>query len=150
MASIFKRKTTTGPGGTKKTVTQKQGGSVSVTLSRKMGTGQRVANTRKANGSVVETKTVKTSDGFTKRTSKTIIPKYKPLRTPKAPSQSKLKTSIVKEVKDKPFKVVKQKIQKLPKFKRIKSRRKSKSGSSNFFSWIALFALIYAVIIIFV
>lgn len=99
MAGSYRRKTTSGPNGTKRTVTQKQGGGVSSTTSHSAGTGQRTAYTRKANGSVVLTKTHRRSDGYVTRETKTIVPKYKPVKHPKQPKMPKLKTTVLKEKK---------------------------------------------------
>jgi hypothetical protein len=97
MAGSYRRKTTSGPNGTKRTVTQKQGGGVSSTTSHSAGTGQRTAYTRKANGSVVLTKTHRRADGYVTRETKTIVPKYKPVKHPKQPKMPKLKTTVLKE-----------------------------------------------------
>ncbi len=99
MAGSYRRKTTSGPNGTKRTVTQKQGGGVSTTTSHSAGTGQRTAYTRKANGSLVLTKTHRRADGYVTRETKTIVPKYKPVKHPKQPKMPKLKTTVLKEKK---------------------------------------------------
>lgn len=99
MAGSYRRKTKSGPNGTKRTVTQKQGGGVSTTTSHSSGTGQRTAYTRKANGSVVLTKTHRRADGYVTRETKTIVPKYKPVKHPKPPKIPKLKPTVLKEKK---------------------------------------------------
>ena len=155
MAGSYRRKTTSGPNGTKRTVTQKQGGGVSSTTSHSAGTGQRTAYTRKANGSVVLTKTHRRADGYVTRETKTIVPKYKPVKHPKPPKMPKLKTSVLKEpkpVKFKPYKAPKQKTTtfKWPTAKRssssrVRTTRSTNSGSSSFFTWVVIFAVIYMI-----
>lgn len=154
MAGSYRRKTTTGAGGVKRTVTQKQGGGVTNTMSYNMGTGHRTAYTRKANGSVVQTKTHRTADGYVKRETKTIVPKYKAPKAPKPVKIPKLKTSIVKPskpVKLKPYKApktVKSKPFKWPTAKRSTSRTRKASGASDT-SFFGPFLLIMAVLFVF-
>lgn len=115
MAKPYRTRSSKGPGGTIRYTTQSPNSKPSSTMSYKMGTSTRVAVTRKGNGSVVQRTTQKMADGYTKRTTKTLIPKYKPPKTPKPPKIPKLKTSIAKEVKYKPPKAPKTTKPKAPK-----------------------------------
>lgn len=99
MANGYRKRSTTGATGVKRTTTQKQGGGVKTTTSQKTGSSSRIAFTRNANGSAVQTTTRKTGDGYIIRQSKTIVPKYKPVKHPKQPKMPKLKTTVVKEKK---------------------------------------------------
>lgn len=156
MAKSYRTRSTKGVGGTRKYTTQSSSGGVSNTMSYKTGTGQRTAITRKANGSVVQTKTHRRSDGFVTRERKTVVSAYKPPKTPKPPKMPKLKTSIVKEakpVKLKPYKApktktVKSKPFKWPTYKSSSSRtrvRKTSDLSSAFVKPFLIFLVLFTI-----
>lgn len=103
MANAYRKRSSTGATGVKRTITQKQGGGVKTTTSQKTGSSSRVAFTRNANGSAVQTTTRKTGDGYIIRQSKTLVPKYKPVKHPKPPKMPKLTTTVMKEKKPRPL-----------------------------------------------
>lgn len=161
MSKPYKTKSSKGPGGTIRYTTKYPNGKPTSTMSYKMGSATRVAVTRKGNGSVVQRTTQKLGDGYTKRTTKTLVPKYKPLKTPKPPKPPKVKTSVAKEVNYKPPRTPKTKAPKAPKpfkFKwptskkstparsrKTSSVRKSSSNGESAPRWTWLFWLVVIV-----
>lgn len=158
MAKPYRTRSSKGPGGTIRYTTQSPNSKPKSTMSYKMGTSTRVAVTRNGDGSVVQRTTQKMADGYTKRTTKTIIPKYKPPKTPKPPKPPKIKLSIAKEVKYKPPKVPKPKAQKAPKpfkfkwptskkstparYRKTASTRQASSSNDNASPWAWIFWVI--------
>ena len=139
MANGYRKRSTTGATGVKRTTTQKQGGGVKTTTSHKTGSSSRIAFTRNANGSAVQTTTRKTGDGYIIRQSKTLVPKYKPVKHPKQPKMPKLKTTVVKEKKPRPLRAPR--VKKGPRPKKVnfnwlfasprRTRAPQQSGSSS-------------------
>ena len=155
MANAYRKRSTTGATGVKRTVTQKQGGGVKTTTSQKTGSSSRIAFTRNANGSAVQTTTRKTGDGYIVRQSKTIVPKYKPVKHPKLPKMPKLKTTVMKEKKPRPLRAPQ--VRKAPRQKKVnfnamfgRSRRTS-SGTNNlgFFGTLFLYTKWFLFLMIF-
>lgn len=155
MANAYRKRSSTGATGVKRTVTQKQGGGVKTTTSHKTGSSSRIAFTKNSNGSTVQTTTRKTGDGYVVRQSKTLVPKFKPVRHPKPPKPIKLKTSVVKEKKPRPLRAPR--VKKGPRPKKVNfnsmfapSRRKS-SGTNNlgFFGTVFLYTKWFLFLMIF-
>lgn len=147
MANGYRKRSSTSPTGVKRTVTQKQGGGVKTTTSQSTGSSSRVAFTRNANGSAVQTTTRKTGDGYIVRQTKTLVPKYKPVKYPKLPKQPKLKTSVIKETRPKaPPKPSKPRKQKITKFKWPAGSRRSKSSGVGFFQGILFLIVIFGIL----
>lgn len=132
MAKAYRTRSSKGAGGTRKYTTQYPNGKPTSTMSYKTGSSTRVAVTRKGNGSVVQRTTQKMADGFTKRTTKTLVSKPKTIKAPKPPKMPKLKTSVLKEPK--PVKLKPYKAPKAPKTKPFKwptSTRSKRVASKN-------------------
>lgn len=156
MANGYRKRSSTSATGVKRTTTQKQGGGVKTTTSHSTGTRSRVAFTRNSNGSLVQTTTRKTGDGYVVRQSKTLVPKYKPVKHPKPPKMPKLKTSVIKEAKPTKIKVPKYRPpkQKVATFKwptakksspRVRTSRSTNNDSGSFFTWVVVFAIVYMI-----
>lgn len=165
MAKGYRTRSSKGVGGTRSYTTQSPNSKPKTTMSYKTGTSTRRAVSRNGDGSVVQRTTQKMADGYTKRTTKTLVPKYKPPKPPKMPKMQNLKTSVLKEVKFKPPKPAKVKAPKASrpikfnwstsKKTTTKSKSKTPAGSnepgiiSNFISAITVFGmflLIFAII----
>lgn len=132
MAKAYRTRSSKGAGGTRRYITQSGNSKPKTTMSYKTGSSTRVAVTRNGNGSVTQRTTQKMADGYTKRTTKTIIPKPKTPKAPKPPKPPKLKTSFVKEQKIQTPKPYKAPSTPKPKpFKWTKSSKKRTSSKSK-------------------
>lgn len=134
MAKAYRTRSTKGPGGTRRYTTQTQGGGVKTTMSYSTGSSSRMSIARNSNGSVVQRTTQKLGDGFTKRTTKTLISKPKTVKPPKPPKPPKMKVSVAKPskpVKLKPYNPPKQRTIKPKPFKWPTSTRSKRSTSKN-------------------
>lgn len=156
MAKSYRTRSTKGPGGTRRYTTQSSSGAVKSTMSYSTGSSSRMSISRNSNGSVTQRTTQKLGDGFTKRTTKTLVSKPKTPKAPKPPKMPKMKTTFVKESKPttvKPYKAPKTpkpKPFKWPTSKATTSRARTKvssnssnKGSGKFFFWITVTALLY-------
>lgn len=151
MAKPYRTKSSKGPGGTIRYTTQYPNGKPTSTMSYKMGSSTRVAVTRNGNGSVVQRTTQKTADGYTKRTTKTLVSKPKTIKASKSPKMPKLKTSVLKEPSVVKFKTTKQKTTKSkpfkwPKFNGVKSNRRKTKGNTSSFTFVKQLLVIGAVL----
>lgn len=135
MAKSYRTRSTKGPGGTRRYTTQSSSGAVKSTMSYSTGSSSRMSISRNSNGSVTQRTTQKLGDGFTKRTTKTLVSKPKTPKAPKPPKMPKMKTSIIKE--SKPVKLKPYRVPKAPKSKPFKwptakrTTRTPQSGSKG-------------------